>query len=89
MLLGCGVSDVDFDALAATETDVGGDEGVCVREFYMHFSVMVGILAGRRANLMAVEKGRRNTVTHGGLLCSFQTPDYHSVSGTNAHRTPE
>ena len=38
MSLGCGIGDVDVDALAVTGTNVGGDEGVCVR-LHMHFSV--------------------------------------------------
>ena len=81
MSLGCGVGDVDVDASAVSGTDVGGDEGVCVRAFHMHFSV--GILAGRRANLMAVEKGRRVTPL-------ISESDSVSESGTcDAHRTPE
>jgi hypothetical protein len=54
--LGCGVDSVDVDALAGAGSDVGGDDdervwGGCVP--------YAGILAGGRANLMAVEKGRR------------------------------
>ena len=48
-----------------TGTDVGGGEGVCMHGFHMHSSV--GIFAGRRVNLMAVEKGRRNKTAVGGM----------------------
>ena len=55
MSLGCGIGDVDVDALAVTGTNVGGDEGVCVRARVL-YALFREILAGR-ANLM--EKGRR------------------------------
>ena len=52
---GCGVDDVDVGALTGAATGVGRDGDQSVGMDCVPYALSVGILAGGRANLMAVE----------------------------------